>query len=105
MTAKYRNATSSGTSTEQTPEPLSALFQSRIAVALLRQTVTDLAGKDLKLRVQAAAWLNSPGAKEVCAAIPVSYDEIWESVRDITFRPYAQRVYLARRLVKSLPAS
>jgi len=103
-TGKCRNSTSTGTSTGPTLEWSPPSVQSKIALALLRQAVMDLAGKDLKLRVSAASWLNGDGAKEVCVAIPFPYEVLWEEIRDITFRPYAQRLYLARKLVKSFPA-
>ena len=102
-TARSRNDTPTGASTELTPELISPFVQSRIALALLRQAVLDLAGKDLSLRAQSAHWLNSEGAKEVCAAIPIDYREMWEDVRDITFRPHAQRLHLARKMIKAFP--
>lgn len=104
MTGKSRSATPSGTSTEQIQELISASVQSRIALALLKQAVLDLAGKDIKLRAQAAYWLNSAGAKEVCAAIPVDYQDLWEEMKYLTFRPsHAQRISIARTIIKSFP--
>lgn len=102
-TGRSRSDIPTGTSTEVNPEWLSSSVQSRIAVALLTQAVRDLAGKDMSVRVAAARWLNSDGCREVAAAIPVEYSEVWEATKDITFRPPAQRTFLAREFIKTLP--
>src|SRR6478736_6042829 len=103
-TARSKSDIPIGASTEPTPDALSQSVLSRIALAMLKQAVLDLAGKDLKLRAQSAHWLNSPGAKEVCEVLSVDYKDMWEDIRDITFRPSAaQRIYMARTLIKSFP--
>lgn len=81
---------------------MSPSVQSRIALAILEQAVFDLACKDIKLRVGAAKWLNSDGAKEVCKVIGLDYATVWELARSITFRPYAQRRLLAKSFTASL---
>lgn len=102
-TARSKNGTSSGDSTQQTPDAISPFVQSRIALALLKQSVLDLAGRELTLRAQSARWLNSDGCKEVCSTLSIPYTEFWEAIRDMTFRPYAQRIFLARKLIKTFP--